>query len=265
MLALFVALATAAAAPAERIALWPTVLAGPHGDLKETELRADLASIILARPTLDLLPETATIQREKVLACGSEATCLAKLVTDAGADIGLRVAVDLRFDPPVYSLQLLRENGASLANAFGEERVEGQLRAEIQQRTTQLFDEAGHQAMALLRIAVTPPDAKVTIAPEAGRDRGDGLYTVPAGQYQIRAEQEGHLAAEALIDAAAGRASTVTLSLAPEADSSFPWLWAGITVAAAIGAGVAIGLIASRGGERCICITSGEPCPSCDP
>lgn len=50
-----------------------------------------------------------------------------------------------------------------------------------------------------------------------------------------------------------------------EESSSFPWFWAGVTMAVAIGAGVAIGLVASNAAaDHCLCITSGAPCQPCE-
>lgn len=248
----------------ERVAVWPTVLSGPHGQLRELELQNELAVAIAERPTLAPLPPIDGETRERVLTCGSSTGCLAALAEERGAELGLRVAVDLRFDPPLFSLQLVRAGGALAGEAVGERRPGAPLRADVAETARALLDRAGHPARAHLTIAVDPPDARVTLSPEPIATLSEGRFALEPGSYEIHAALEGYVASSQAIEATAGRASSVVLALAPEETASFPWFWAGVTLVAAIGAGTAIALIAG-GSDGCLCLSSGAPCEGCGP
>ncbi len=247
-----------------RLALLPAIVAGPYGNTTTTELFDAAFRAADFRQGLDLLSYNAVFVdgaepiATTVRDCGSDVPCIAKALDAAHVDLGLRAIANFALDPPLLTLTLIGE-GSTLGEAVVE--VDQALDDAVMDATAKLLER--YPRGGRIAVAVTPPDALVTIDPAASG-------VVAAGTYHVRAAKDGFTSREVEVQISEGEEKRVDLALDPiVAESSIvesPWLWTGI--GAGVVAIVAVVLIAtnpfSHGpDEGTACITT--PAGGCPP
>lgn len=269
---------SATAAP-ERLAVVPSVIAGPHGEagieaLFDAALRAAALRPSLEPGSFDELflfgadPPASTAR-----ACGSDTGCAARVLADAGYALGLGCILNFAVDPPLLTLSLLEISGARIAaEELFEVPSDRTPELLLERAASELLDRAGHRRGGRIRITVEPPDAHLAVPSALVPERGRRLtFLAPPGVHTLSAQRAGREEATAVVEVTSGGEHLVALALpqAPEPASTGlgPWPW--IAAGAAVAAGVAASVVllsggASGGAPRCVCITSpGVPCPPC--
>jgi len=245
------------------IAVIPSVARGDHGYLNGPEVEVDLRRAIAERPTLSANPPAGNALREKIASCGASVPCMAAGLSEEGYALGLRVAVDQRFSPPVFTAQLIEvDRSRVLREVIGDALSGDNLRAEIQNRVAALLEATGHPRLARVVVEVDPESAHVSVTPQPEHRGENHVFWLPEGDHTVEAES-GAGRARTTIHAVPGRESVVRLALDTEETSVSPWMWGAIGVAVLGGAACIIAIAASSGVD-CYCLaTPGQTCPPC--
>jgi hypothetical protein len=224
-------------------------------------LSETIARDLRLRPALVVLSPLSAEERAQVRACGSQRRCLVVFAEQRSASLAVRAAIDRRFSPPLFSVQLLDIAGrASMGEASGEASP-AELLDEVRAHLARLFEPLGYPAMCGLSIHTRPPNARIDLPP--GTRGGPDEFLVPKGKQSITARLPGYLPARAEIVATSSRAITLDLGLMPEPEQSVPWLAIAVVSALAVGASAVAVVLATRSpglDGRCLCVTSGVTC-----
>ncbi|MFO0724813.1 MAG: hypothetical protein U1E65_13615 [Myxococcota bacterium] len=253
------ALALAAATPIAAL----SVKAPGAPDL-EQDLAGGVLSALQLRALpgrLDPTPSAQSALTAILSACGSDAVCLAKSFRAEQIAFGCWVRVD-RAEGAATIAIFTPEVGISPANV----ELDGDATAAsaIMERLDRLLNDAGYWKVALLRLELSPPDARVEWLTE-GMDADPlvpGGWRGKPGTYQVRLRAPGFVDQELELALKPGVREVQRLSLQENIELwERPWLWIGIGAVAA-GAATAAILVATRAHCACLEQTVGA-CSSC--
>lgn len=265
-------MAILALAPAVRVAIVPAVTG--EGALAPRVVHDAVARALAARHAVELLPYDALLvggpdsTSRGVVACGTDARCIAFHLQSAQVDLALRVGLSFDVRPPIAALLLVDAKQRKIAQQAIVE-VDGRvpLADLLENAAASLLDAAGIERGGHVELAVTPSTAKVVVERNGTVvAEGSGPFVLPPGRYDLRARHEGYVEGRQGLELSVGDRERVVLELAAERSlTESPWLWVG--VAAAVVASAVIVVVATdpfATDPTCYCVAEpGRPCPPC--
>jgi hypothetical protein len=270
--------AGAGAAP-QRLAVLPAVVDGAQGEATPRAVYDAVAAGVGLRLDLDLISydelflQGATSRATDAARCGSDQACVARILQEVDADLGLRAIVNFALEPPLVTVSVVERDGTRAGSpTLGEAGPAAPWAALLTDGTRTALDALGYSPAGVLVVRTDPPGAAVTV---------DGLAANPGGQWRLRPGRHvvraegpgGAVEAEAVV--MAHRATELAVALPASAAPtdgggglfSSPWFWAGVG-AVVLGAAAAAVVVADPFARDptpgCLCVTTaGGPCGAC--
>lgn len=279
--ALLLGLAASAGPPAT-LAILPAVVEGPHGRASPGQVFEASARGVGVRLDLEALDyevlflQGATSRVTRAAECGSDSACVAAVLADAGATLGLRTIVNFAIEPPLVTVSWVGLHDEAARTPEIRQVEGGDWARAVAEAVDAVLLARGFEAGGRLVVRTEPPDLTVELlAPERGRRGADGAFRLLPGRHLVRATDAAGRAVEgeAVITAKTSAELVLTLPAAGEAPPeggsilSKWWFWTGVGVLAAGAATAAVVATNPLGGDSgpgCVCITTpGGPCGSC--
>lgn len=260
-----IAVAPPVAEPVGKVAIFTLVRQGPSDVLRVEAVARPLAERYLLQTITERDPQLTV----RAFDCGSDSACFADVLRRVGAERGLRAVVDMGFDPPLLSLEMVSVEGGDIARVAGATSASKTIEQELDSKLETLCERVGLAAYHRVRVNVEPAEAAVFVAPAGLRaiDSPHDFYA-PNGNYEVRAELAGYTSSKVQI-AIRGSALELDLKLAEASTGDSTWLAIGVVVLAVAGGAAVAGLVASAaqdGGGQCICLSAdGTGCSDCAP
>lgn len=257
---------------ANRVAVLPIVSEGPHGSASLSTIFKSVSSEVSKRLGIRAITYEEMFVASKdglgksVLECGPQAQCISSKLRAFSAKMGLVVVLNFELSPPVLSVQLVDTDlGELKAESLGEVSAQGEaaLIEAIKKRTRGVLDQGGYVTGGRMVVKVEPPSAQIRL-PGKEPDKGTpNVFTLPPGNYELSASQEGYSSATAKATVTSGQTTQVSLNLSKQSRwYASPWLWAGVG-AVVVGATTAA-IVATRSPSRCLCVMFGpRGCEQC--
>ena len=247
------------------LAAIPVIIQAGDRSITAESVAQDVAAAAKGRGDLRALtPEELFVSAssellEEVRGCGADEACMSERLSAVRADLGAIVLINLIADPPLIAVRLVdvqqkRVVGSSIGPLEGETISEA-----VRRRVGELLEARGHVLIGRLIVQPSPADADISV--EGIGDHRQS-YELPPGRYVVHVSRADYEAQVVTVDVAAGGETSIFPAL--EAESRWfesPWLWVGI--GAAVIAGVAIAVAATRDNRSCICIGPEDQCPPC--
>ena len=259
--------AAAPPAPADKIAILPSVSAGLDGTPAREQVVDAVASAAAMRLNLEIAPPESVFGGggqaldSRVRSCGSDMSCVATSLRAAGVELGLMVNVTTVMPLPFVSLHLIRAGKGQPIGEHAFEAKAAELTEAIRAAAAKLLDDAGYAIGGQIVVEVMPSDATVTVGDRVLQ--GSGELVVPAGRYTVTATREGFEDATETIVVLTGQPARVVLT--PEEIPTLvdsPWFW--IAVGTAVAGGVAAATALSYEPDLCVCVTTSKgTCGAC--
>jgi hypothetical protein len=251
------------------VAVLPIVLS-PDARIGPSEIFKAVSDAAALRPSLNLLSLDQYFFQEggelanRALACGADTTCIASQLAPFKAKLGVVVIANLEIDPPLLSILLLdTERRTTIGESTGE--VGAELQRAISDRTSALFDRAGHPRSGRLVVQVSPAQAVVSIVGQTSDLDARG-FTLSPGSYTIVASSDGYEASSATTVVKSGETTEVSIALVEESSIfESPWFWI-VSSAVVVAAGATAIGFALTNTERCVCVQTadGRDCSVCN-
>ena len=263
---------TYAAEKGARVAILP----GAHGEADPAEVYQEVARSAGLHLGLELVPYNQLLVEGPeplagaVRACASDVACRGRALASHELDLGLRAIVNFAIDPPLVSLSVVNASPPRvLTESLSELAGDTTLAEVLRREAATLLDRTGFPRAGRITVSVRPVDAILHVE-GAKESEQPGVFIVPAGRWEVRAERAGYTPAQATVEVAAGAEAPLALVLEERPGvTSSPWFWAAVGVAAAAIATttvlVATDPFAAPPSTGCVCITTSAggctPCP----
>lgn len=259
-------LAANPASPArQRVAVLPIIIA-PKKDLTASQVFKQVTDAADLRPTLRVMSiddyyfHDGGELANRALACGADTACIARQLAPFDAQLGVVVIANLELEPPLLSVLLL---STAKERVIGENTAEvpaERVIASVLERTSALFDEAGHPRSGRLVIDAEPGRATVTVEGIAAKSNPgqSNAFTLPPGDYRALASLEGYEPGRTNATVKSGETTSVRITLEKETSIlESPWFWV-ISSAVVVAAGATAAGVALSGNERCFCVVTAD-------
>jgi hypothetical protein len=206
-------------------------------------------------------------------ACGVDRQRMAQRLRAANADLGLVIVLNFDAIPALAAIELIRAEDASVAGSFTLDLAQGAVSRRLREEIAILFDRAGFEQMARVRVKVRPIQARVTFDGDSGppnpscEGTGECVHFTDPGDHVVRTTLAGYRAASTPV--LANRGEEIAVSVFLESDPSSDetplfeslWFWGAVGTVAIAGAITLYFVL--RPVRDCICIpTPGVECPS---
>jgi len=273
--------AAPAAQAAGRLAVLPAVVAGPHGEASAGQVFEATVKGLGLRIDVDIVGydalflQGATSKVTEAGRCGSDETCVRRVVAEAGATMGLRSIVNFALDPPLITLSLI-ETDASRPPLQAVLEAQGRWDLAVATAVDTLMLQRGLSPAGRLQVAC---DESATVSFPGNPPfvaEGPRQFRLPPGQHTVRITGPQGASAESRVLVTAHQTVRLQQSLPPvvaqpEQDSgsifTSGWFWGAVgvvVVGAATAAVVAADPFAGDPGAGCLCVTTANgPCGTC--
>ncbi|MEM7678843.1 MAG: PEGA domain-containing protein, partial [Myxococcota bacterium] len=219
----------------DRVAVLP--ITSPARVTSDGDIHRAVSHAVRRRMNLELLSaeEIFVANQEgltdRVKDCGPDVPCISRRLRALNARLGLVVVLDRTLNPAVLGLQLIdTDRGELIGRTIDElDEAESALKR-IEARSRELLTRAGYSEAGRLTVEVSPFKARVRIEGQKERAPGAPLtWTLPAGQYEIKADRPGFVTQTRTVDVRDGQENRLFLTLAEESSVwSSPWLWVAV-------------------------------------
>lgn len=265
---------------AGRLAVLPAVVAGPHGEASTGQVFEATVKGLGLRIDVDVIGydalflQGATSKVTEAGRCGSDETCVRRVVAEAGATMGLRSIVNFALDPPLITLSLI-ETDASRPPLQAVLEAQGRWDLAVATAVDTLMLQRGLSPAGRLQVVC---DESATVSfpgnPPFVKE-GPRQFRLPPGQHTVRITGPQGNSAEGRVLVTAHQTVQLQQSLPPvtaqaEESSSIlssGWFWGAVgvvVVGAATAAVVAADPFAGDPGAGCLCVTTANgPCGTC--
>lgn len=212
---------------------------------------------VIAVPRSEML---STGLDERVRECGANVDCVGDELRAAQIDRALFAIVNLRTTPSLIAFRVLEASSKrELASSTSHCERGCDLEAILRRDAGAILEKVGHRMRGRLSVETVPPNAQVSIEPNAGVQLlRAGVYAMPAGPYAITAGLEDFADTSTRAIVARQKETQLYLKLEPEPGvAESPWLWLGIGATVAAGAAIALA-VALREPGRFLCVEVNE-------